>query len=65
MTVSDSGPLPSTLTAITVTLIPIVRGQVERSTSNESLHTPFEQECAGTLAEPQVLPEEESEYVTI
>ena len=58
---SDGGPSPNTLVAITNTLIPVEGEHNNDETSNMWLQTPPPQEEAEMLAEPQLLPEVESE----
>ena len=56
----DTGPTPNIFVASTATLISVDEEQDEE-TSNTWLQTPLSQEEVGMVAEPQLLPEVESE----
>ena len=58
---SEVSPFPSTLVAKTVTLMLALDGQTDEEVLNEWPHTSSRQDEAGMIAEPQILPEVESE----
>ena len=61
MTDGDAGPFPSMLVPNTFTSISVEGGQSDEDASNTWLQTLLSQEEARMVAEPQLLPEVESE----